>query len=156
MSSPHRRCAIPDCRNAAMRGRATCKHHLGHPDGRRLNQQTRRLASMLTSLESLADLDPAEHKRKARRIQQRIERGDFNQALAPTFTELLAHDRQTEDLTWLIGLNRVALTRILMEVEDAYDLSLALTRLVNQTSRLVTLRAQPIERGQSSPTPPAP
>lgn len=111
---------------------------------------------MLTSLESLADLDPLAHKRKARRIQRRIERGDFNQALAPTFTEMLAHDRQTEDLSWLIGLNRVALTRILMEVQDAYDLSLALARLVNQQSRLVTLRGQPIDRGQSTPTPPAP
>jgi hypothetical protein len=69
---------------------------------------------------------------------------------------MFAHGRRTEDLSWLIGPNRVALTRILMEVEDAYDLSLALTRLDNQTSRLVTLRAQPIERGQSSPTPPAP
>jgi hypothetical protein len=144
MSIHHRHCALPDCRRHALRGKATCRYHLGHPEGRILNQQTRRLARLLTSLD--LEPDPESHQHLQTRTQIKVQRGDFNEILAPTLSESMEHARATRDLSWLIGVNRVAITRLLMETEDPYKLAIALSRLVNQNSRLTSLRAKPIDR----------
>src|SRR4051794_9671729 len=114
MSIHQRHCALPDCRRHAMRRKATCRVHLGHPDGRVLNQQTRRLARMLSELTSIDDLDPAPAHSSKYRVRTQIERGDFNDLLAPTLSELMEHARFNKDLSWLIGANKVAITRLLV------------------------------------------
>jgi hypothetical protein len=144
MSIHHRHCAIPDCRRHALRGKATCRYHVGHPEGRLLNQQTRRLARLLTALD--LETDPLQAEQDRQRTRLKIERGDFNEILAPTFSELVEHARRTRDLSWLIGANRVAITRLITETEDPYKLAMALSRLVNQNSRLARERAKPIDR----------
>jgi hypothetical protein len=141
MSLHHRPCALPDCNRAALRGRVTCKFHRGHPEGRALNQQVRRLSALMTDPDTLHQI-AVDERLQAHRLKQQIDRGDFNELLAPTFSQFIEHRRATHDLTMQIGLNQAAMVKLLMDDTTPTQLANGLVRLSNENSDLIDHRTK--------------
>ena len=126
-------CALPGCAERAARGSLFCGFHQRSALGEAGARELRALNREMERLARIADRE--DRKLAAAKFRGRVERGDFALLFSRGMRETLAAAGQDLELELELGAIRLSLARVIEEMEDPREMSLAVARLSNAAVR---------------------